>query len=392
MTQKPTPQDRLDEIVESAEALYRDSELTTLKRHRESGGHVVGCTPAYVPTELIDAAGALPAQLLGAGPGLEVVQGDALFQSAICHLPRSLTELGLRGSLSVLDLLIVPSTCDVLRNLTGMWSLLWPNQRVRFLDLPQRYDETGFRFYRRELGELAKAIEEAVGGVIDRDSLRASIARHNERRRVLQQLEALRTEAPWRVPTSERWLLIRAGAFLTPADHVRLLQDYLEACRQAERPTLDVARVVLSGSFCEQPPIGFLRTLERAGCAIVADDLLLGMRWLPEVDEAAEDPLDALTRAYLDNSPLAPCRYEGDQRRPEALLQSVRNHDAAGVIYATPSFCDPALLDRPGILEILEREGIPCVQLQYAENSVDFGSVREQAGTFADTLRLWEVS
>ena len=49
--------------------------------------------------ELIEAAGAVPAAILGGSPTLEVVQGDAYFQSAICHLPRSLVELGLRKAL-----------------------------------------------------------------------------------------------------------------------------------------------------------------------------------------------------------------------------------------------------------------------------------------------------
>ena len=114
----------LHEILARSEAIYADSELRALASWKEQGGRVVGCAPAYVPTEIIDACGALPAYIYGAGPSLEVVQGDAFFQSAICHLPRSLVELGKRGALDALDLLVIPSTCDVMRNLVGMWRLL----------------------------------------------------------------------------------------------------------------------------------------------------------------------------------------------------------------------------------------------------------------------------
>jgi benzoyl-CoA reductase subunit C len=381
---------KLDDILRRAEDLYADSELRTLARWKEAGGAVVGCAPAYVPTEIIDAAGALPACLLGAGPGLEVVQGDAYFQSAICHLPRTLVDLGLRGALDALDLLVVPATCDVMRNLTGMWRVLFANRPVRYLDLPQRFDDDGFRFYRGQLGELLADVEARVGRPVAESALRESIRVHNARRRALRELADLRAAEPWRVPTSELWLVVRAGALLPPREHGSLLRSYLGACRETERPPLDLARVVLTGAFCEQPPLGFLRTLERAGCAIVEDDFLLGMKWLR--DDVAEDgdPLTALARAYLDKSPLAPCRFEGADRRPDALVRTVRARRAAGVILASPSFCDPALLDRPGLLGGLERASIPSVQLQYAENSVDFGSVREQAGTFADALRLWE--
>lgn len=382
----------LAEILARAEALAGDVELSVLRDWQDHGGKAVGCLPAYVPTELIDAAGALPVGLLGAGPALEVVQGDALFQSAICHLPRSIADLGLRGALAALDLVVMPSTCDVMRNLSGMWHMLWPGQSVFYLDLPQRFDEAGFTFYRGELHRLIVELERTLGVAIRPEALRDSVVTHNQRRQALRELAKLRVLEPWRVPTSELYLVLRAGALLRPSEHVALLRDYLAAVRMAERPMLDVARVVLWGGFCEQPPIGFLRTLERAGCAIVEDDLLLGLQWFRDDVTLTADAVDALAAAYLKQSPPAPCRFEGDARRGDVLVERARACRAAGVILASPSFCDPALLDRPALLHALGKVGIPVVQLQYAENSVDFGSVREQAGTFADTLRLWDAA
>ena len=43
--------------------------------------------------------------------------------------------------------------------------------------------------------------------------------------------------------------------------------------RRSRQP-LDQARVLLTGSFCEQPPLGLIKTLERAGCYIVDDDFV----------------------------------------------------------------------------------------------------------------------
>lgn len=382
----------IEKVVARAEALCADVELEALAAWKARGGHAVGLAPAYAPAEMVDAAGALPVHLAGGGPTLEVVQGDAFFQSAICHLPRSLVELGVRGRLRPLDLVVVPSTCDVMRNLTGIWRLLFPAQRVHYLDLPQRSDDAGRRFYRRSLEDLREDLAAAVGAAPTPESLRRSIASFNARRRVLRDLEALRAREPWRVKTSELWLLVRAGSLLPVAEHVDLLRQYLDACRAARRAPLDVARVVVVGAFCEQPPVGFLRALERAGCAIVADDFLLGLRWLAaDVDEQG-DPLDALVDAYLANSPPAPCRFEGAGDRAGAIVRLARDRRAAGVILASPSFCDPALLDRPAIADALEAAGLPQIQLQYAENGVDYGSVREQAGAFADALRLWDAA
>ena len=92
------------------------------------GRKVVGYMPVYVPRELIHAAGMLPVGILGGGDDLEVIQGDAYYQSYICRIPRSTIELGLTGRLDCLDGMLFPSICDVIRNLSGMWQILFPDK------------------------------------------------------------------------------------------------------------------------------------------------------------------------------------------------------------------------------------------------------------------------
>jgi benzoyl-CoA reductase subunit C len=36
-----------------------------------------------------------------------------------------------------------------------------------------------------------------------------------------------------------------------------------------------------------------------------------------------------------------------------------------------------------------EEAGIPCIAFQFAENTGQFQQFREQAGTFADSIKLW---
>jgi len=76
---------------------------------------------------------------------------------------------------------------------------------------------------------------------------------------------------------------------------------------------MDNSRVVLTGAFCEQPPLGLLRTLERAGCWIVDDDLLMGPRMInqPIIDPEGPvgDPIDALVDAFLNKTMAASFIY-----------------------------------------------------------------------------------
>ena len=54
------------------------------------------------------------------------------------------------------------------------------------------------------------------------------------------------------------------------------------------------------------------------------------------------------------------------------------------------SFCDPALLERPMLQDVLSQHGIPHTAFKYAENTGQMAPVREQAGTFADSIRVVE--
>ena len=113
------PPSAVDEIVARADALYHDTDLACVKRWREEHGDAkaVGCLPIYVPRELIHAAGMLPVGLMGGRGQVEIIRGDAWFQSYICQIPRSTIELALTGRYDLLDGFIFPSICDVIRKI-----------------------------------------------------------------------------------------------------------------------------------------------------------------------------------------------------------------------------------------------------------------------------------
>ena len=142
------------------------------------GRKAIGYMPVYVPRELIHAAGMLPVGILGGGDALEVIQGDAYYQSYICRIPRSTIELGLTGRLDCLDGMLFPSICDVIRNLSGMWQMLFKDKYVRYLDVPQNYqDEVGGKFYMQEMQVLREDLAKLAGREITDADLNASIAR-----------------------------------------------------------------------------------------------------------------------------------------------------------------------------------------------------------------------
>ncbi len=383
----------LEKLVQEAETLTLDLDFSAVREWKEAepGRKVVGHLPIYVPREIVHAAGILPVSVLGGGDTLEIIRGDAFFQSYICHIPRSIIEMALSGRLDVMDGMLFPSICDVIRNLSGMWNMIFPERYVRYIDVPQNFDvAVGGDFWHRELIELRADMERLSGRKITDESLAVSIGIYNENRRALEELYRARSREPWKYPTPEFYQVVRAGAVLPPERHTEMLEQYLElGAAEEERVEMDLSRVVVRGGFCEQPPVGLLKTLERAGCWVVDDDLLLGLRWFTEEISVEGDPLRKLSDAYLTQSPATASKYEPERVKGQALVEAVEQHQAEGVIFAAPSFCDPALLDQPMLADALDAAGIPYTQFKYSEDMGQFAVIREQTGTFADSIRLW---
>src|SRR5208282_2468121 len=171
------------------EAIFLDLDFGAARawKAEKPGRKVVGFMPFYVPRELIHAAGALPLAIMGGGDQLEVIHGDAYYQSYICRIPRSTIELGVSGRLDFADGMLFPSICDVIRNLSGMWKLMFPKVPARYVDLPQNFeDDVGGEFYRTDLEELRHWLGEITGKPVTDDAIRASIAIYNKSRALVR--------------------------------------------------------------------------------------------------------------------------------------------------------------------------------------------------------------
>ncbi len=391
---KDTP--KVLQIVERCQALFEDLHFNAVKEWKAAapGRKAIGYMPVYVPRELIHAAGMLPVGILGGGDAMEVIQGDAYYQSYICRIPRSTIELGLTGRLDVLDGMLFPSICDVIRNLSGMWQILFKDKYVRYIDVPQNYqDEVGGKFYVEEMQVLRDDLARLAGRPISDADLNASIAVYNENRDAIRALYTYRAAKPWQAPTSEVYLLLRAGMVLPVEQHTALVREYLAAAEQWQRPKRDNARVVINGSFCEQPPLALIKSIEMAGCYVVDDDFMLVTRWLQDEVPADGNPLQELSRAFLHRSASTAAKYDTTREEKGVfLMKQVKTRGAEGVIFAAPSFCDPALLERPMLQDVLSRHGIAHTAFKYAENTGQMAPIREQAGTFADSIKLWNAA
>ena len=379
------------EIREEArrcEAMVRDPDLAAVAGWKQAhpGGRAIGYFPVYVPAELVHAAGMLPVGVFGAGGTVDIDHADSRMQSFVCSISRSTLELGLTKRLDVLDGMIFGSICDVARNLSGIWQRNFPGVMAEYVHYPQNPDSAhALEYYRGELARLSERLAAVAGRPISDDALRASLGAYNRARELVAGLHRLRRDEPWRLTWREAYAILRAGHVLPVEEHAALLERTLPVVRKRDGKRRDGVRVVLEGSFCEQPPPDLLDVIEEAGCYVVEDDLLLGMRWFDRPVPVDGDPLLALARAYLE-SPVTTSIKHDRRRKGDALLQRVAASGAEGVIFSAAKFCEPALLDYPLMRAALERAGIPNLAFEFEEKIGAFESVKTQVETFVESI------
>lgn len=352
---------------------------------------LVGFLPIYFPREIIHAVNGLAVGLMGVGDRKQIIKGDAYYQSYICHLPRGIIEMALDNSLDAFDGFVFPAICDCVRNLSGMFKLAEKGKFQRYFDYPQNFDSLiGGVFYRQELHKIIEDTYQVTGVKLTTENLNHSISLFNKNRKLIEEIYNIRQEYPWRLSAVDTYLVIRTGLAIPVEEHNQILEEVVEIISEERGEPMDNIRVVITGSFCEQPPLGLIKSIEMAGCYIVDDDFMQGSRWiLGDIDENTNDPLGALTDAYLTKSTFASAVYDVGNPKGKRLVELVKSRNADGVIFSAASFCDPALLDRPELQKNCDAAGIPHINFQYHENTGQFKVIKEQAGTFSDSIKLW---
>jgi benzoyl-CoA reductase subunit C len=369
--------------------LLEDLQFTSVRQWKQShpGGRAVAYFPVYAPCELIHAAGMLPVGVAGAGDRLDIQHADARFGSFICSVVKTTMEMGMTGHLEPFDAFLFSSICDSARNLCFVMKRNFPQMYVDFIHLPQNPSSPAAApflavEYRRILAEM----EKLSGRKVSDDEIRGSIEQYNRNRALVRQLYELRRSEPHLLRAWESYVLVRAGNFLPVEEHTARLEDVLAQLPSRAIKRRDSIRIVVEGSFCEQPPLVVVRMIEDAGCYIVGDDFTLAQSWFEKDVPLDGDPVLALASSYLDRAVYSSVRHDFRKPRWDGLVEKVKRTQADAVLFLIAKFCEPAYFDYVPFRQELEKAGIPHLQLEFEEKLFTFDRVRTEVETFVESL------
>jgi benzoyl-CoA reductase subunit C len=383
---------RLEDIVSECTAWFTDCDFAKLRELRDGDPprKLIGLFPVYTPEEIALAAGLEPIHVYGGGTTVEIDHADSRLQSFVCSISRTTFELALTQRLDVLEGMLFPSICDVARNLSGLWRRNFPDRIAEFIHFPENLASAhAVPYLRHELKRLEGVLAGVSGHAPDAADYRRAFDLLNRHRAAIAEVYALRAEAPWNVPLAEAYPLIRAGGMMPRERHLPLVNDALAAWRARRNRAQDRVRVIVEGSFCEQPSLELLQTIEEADCYVVNDDFCLGQRWFSAPLPLDGDPLEALAHHIMERSVPSAVHHPGPAGRGAALVRKAREAHAEGVLFCMAKFCEPALYDYALLKRAVEAEGIPHLAFEFEEKMGTFESIRTQLETFVESILLF---
>jgi bcr-type benzoyl-CoA reductase subunit C len=350
----------------------------------EAGIKMVGCSPYYVPEEIIYAANMLPVGLWGGQ--VSISESKAYMPAFACSIMQSLMELGLTGHYDVLSGIIVTSMCDTLKCVgQNLKSALPRGEVIQFVHPQMRKLDAGIEFLKTEYQLIRKRMEEISGKEISEEALNSAILVYNTYRATMRDFVDVASEHTDIITPTIRHAIVKSAFFIDKAKHTEIVRVIIDELRKLTVAASTDKKMLLTGIMAE--PHGLLVAFEQNHMVVVADDLAQETRQFRyDVPAEGTDALQRLAKwwSVMEGCSLA---YDPQKKRFEMIIDDVKKYKADGVVMCMMKFCDPEEYDYPILKKALEKEGIPHLYLEIDQQMGDDQQARTRIQSFAEMLR-----
>lgn len=367
--------------IDRFHAAVNDTPATALNIHG-AGRKTIGYLCSYAPEEIIYAAGFHPMRLFSSRH--EIILAENHLQSYCCSLVRGILEDSLAGRLDFLEGTVFPHTCDSMQRLSDIWRM---NGKYRFfadLVLPAKLNTKSAAIYMEKvLTRFKEDLETASGKKITDTDLSEAIAVCNRIRRHLFFIYEWHSQHPGVIRGADLYALVKGAMIMDKKEAADLLAGVAGRLEQSAPPAGRAKRLILSGSVCDTPDI--FDAVEKAGGAIVGDDLCTGRRWFDSLVPEDAPPLSAIAQRFR-NRMTCPAKHAGLTARADTLVSLVRKHQADGVVFLMLKFCDPHAFDYPYLKQVLDEQGIKSMAFEMDDQQSSQGQFSTRMETFIHML------
>jgi benzoyl-CoA reductase subunit C len=185
---------------------------------------------------------------------------------------------------------------------------------------------------------------------------------YNKGRRLLKEIEDLRTDPKIDLTGTEVFAANVAGTVMQRDEYTKSLEQWIKNIKKKKKVSGGKKRLMLVGSISDE--IDLVELIEKdTDSIVVAENLCFGVRY--EGNEIPEDgdPIKALAHHYLDGS-VCPRMFGKYKERLAILKEKIKRANVEGVVMQNIRFCDLHGAENSLFERDLEAEGIPCIRIE----------------------------
>jgi len=375
-----------------AEKYYQDygSRARELKGQ---GKRIMGYLCAYVPVEIITAAGFIPFRIKG-DTSEPITKADTEMETIICPLVRSCFDMALKGKYGFLDGIVIPHACDSICRTYQVWKYTLNLPYSHFINMPHGTDDSSLDFYKAELETFRKSLGGFAGREISDQGLKQAVKLYNQNRAKVRELYQLRKSDPPQVSGVELAKVLVAAVSLPVEEATRLIGGVIDGVKQKKVvPAPKSARVMVVGAQMDN--VAFIDLVEKSGAWVVADDLCPGAREsLADVNATAR-PIDGIAERYLRRIYCGRTFRERKGSYEEYMEERfghigamIKDFKVDGVILYIYKYCDPFGFEVPQMKGYVESKGVPVLYLEDEYSMSTIGRLRTRIQAFLELLGL----
>jgi len=374
------PEEGAGRGLAAADRYYQDygCRARELKRQEKK---IIGYLCAYVPLEIIAAAGFIPFRIKG-NVHEPITKADTQMETIACPLVRSCFDMALKGSYDFLDGLVIPHACDSICRTYDVWKYNLGLPYSHLVDVPHSTDDLSLEFFKAVLGTFRKSLGRFAGKEISDDELARAIQVYNQNRAKVRELYELRKTEPPLISGTEVSKVLIAAMSIPVEESIELLSSVIDEIR-ARVGVLPpkLTRMMVVGAQVDD--VAFINLIENSGASVVADDLCPGAREYGADVEPSQNPIDGIAERYLRKINCARTyrdktgNYEEYlEKRFGHIGRAIKDFKVDGVILYLYKYCDPFGFEVPAMKSYIESKGIPVLYLEDEYSMSTIGRLR----------------
>ncbi len=365
--------------------------IKELEDAKKKGYKIIGTFCIFVPEELTIAANAIQVGLC-AGAEAAKEEVEKIVPRNTCPLIKSFIGFKLARLCPFTescDLIVGETTCDGKKKVYESFREYVP---MYIMEVPQQKKINDRELWKSEVLRYKDKLEELTQHKITPEDLKKAIKIVNNKRRVLQRLNKIRSFIP--TPISGRdVLLVNQISFYD--DPVRFTEKISTLCDELEEKVKEkegvvpqnTPRLLLCGCPMAVPNWKLPYIIESSGAVVVGEESCIGTRNTRDLVEESGETLEEMIEAIVDRYLKIDCAcFTPNEERINNIISMAKELQVDGVIHYNLLFCQPYAHESIKIDKILREQNIPMLTIETDYGMEDVEQLKTRVEAFVEMI------